>query len=226
MDVLASRGPLSVLRALLHGLCVLAGSAVLTLGCFLVLPLMQAIGRPPDADLLVRSVDTATLPPPPETIEEEPEEEPEPEDEPPVLAEEAPPLDLSQLELALNPGVGGGWSTGEPALSLQVDTVQGGSDVQTLYSLADLDQPPRAILQTAPVVSAQARKAMPGRVHLIFIVDERGAVESPIVQDSTDPVFDAPALAAVKQWRFEPGKRDGQPVRFRMRVPITFAKGP
>jgi protein TonB len=29
-------------------------------------------------------------------------------------------------------------------------------------------------------------------------------------------------MKAVKQWKFEPGKRKGQAVRFRMRVPITF----
>ena len=34
-----------------------------------------------------------------------------------------------------------------------------------------------------------------------------------------------PALAAVKKWKFEPGKKGGEPVRFRMRVPITFPKG-
>ena len=32
------------------------------------------------------------------------------------------------------------------------------------------------------------------------------------------------ALKAVKQWKFEPGKRKGKPVQFRMRVPITFQK--
>jgi len=42
------------------------------------------------------------------------------------------------------------------------------------------------------------------------------------VQSSPDPVFERPALTAVKQWKFEPGKRGGQAVRFRMRVPITF----
>jgi protein TonB len=45
------------------------------------------------------------------------------------------------------------------------------------------------------------------------------------VQSSSDPVFEAPSLAAVKQWKFEPGKRNGKPVRFRMRVPITFPEG-
>jgi protein TonB len=38
-------------------------------------------------------------------------------------------------------------------------------------------------------------------------------------------VFEAPALKAVKQWKFEPGKKNGKAVRFRMRVPITFPKG-
>jgi protein TonB len=49
-------------------------------------------------------------------------------------------------------------------------------------------------------------------------------VENPLVQSSSNPAFEAPALAAVKQWKFEPGKRNGEPVRFRMRVPITFPK--
>jgi len=59
---------------------------------------------------------------------------------------------------------------------------------------------------------------------VLFVVNERGHVENPIIQKSTDPVFERPALNAVKQWRFEPGKRNGEPVRFRMRIPITFPK--
>jgi protein TonB len=61
-------------------------------------------------------------------------------------------------------------------------------------------------------------------VYVLFVVDQRGRVESPMVQSSTDPKFEAAAVAAVKQWKFEPGKRNGQAVKFRMRVPITFPK--
>jgi len=43
-----------------------------------------------------------------------------------------------------------------------------------------------------------------------------------VVQQSPDPVFDRAALDAIKKWKFEPGKRNGKPVRFRMRQPITF----
>jgi protein TonB len=59
-------------------------------------------------------------------------------------------------------------------------------------------------------------------VHIIFIVDKDGRVKSPLVQKSTNPAFDNAALAAIRRWRFEPGKRGGNAVQFRMRAPITF----
>jgi periplasmic protein TonB len=218
------RGSGGVLHALLHGVLVAGGGSSLTLAFFLVLPLMQSITEPPDADTLLRSMTTAEIPPPPPPPEEEPEEEPEPEEAPPELTEAAPPLELSQLELALDPGAAGGWG-GDVAVKLDTALAADESATDALFSMADLDQVPRAIHQPSPVLSSQLRQNAPGTVHVIFVVDERGRVDRPIVQSSSDPLFEAPALAAVKQWRFEPGKRAGKSVRFRMRVPITFAKG-
>ena len=209
-------------KPLAHGAGVVLGAVTLTLVCFLVLPLLQMINLPPTADLVVQSVDTA-LPPPPSPPPEKTEKEPDPEEKPPELMEDAPPLDLSQLELALNPGDGSGLA-GEFANQLSPLT-SSGKDVEALFSMADLDQKPRAIYQPGPVLNKQVRQKAPGTVYIIFIVDQRGRVENPIVQKSSDPVFERSALAAVKQWKFEPGKRNGQPVRFRMRVPITFPKG-
>jgi protein TonB len=59
---------------------------------------------------------------------------------------------------------------------------------------------------------------------VLFVVDEHGKVENMTVQSSSDKSFEGAALSAVKQWKFEPGRRNGQAVRFRMRVPITFPK--
>ena len=211
------------LRAAAHHLGVVTGSLLLTAAFFLVLPLMQAIQAAPSADLIVQTVDTANIPPPPPPPEEEPEEEeePEPEEPPPELSEEAPPLELAQLELALNPGFGSGALTGD--FEVKLDNVVGrGASAEELFSIADLDQKPRVVYQPAPVLDASARKKAPGRVVIVFVVDQQGAVQSPVVQSSTDPVLERPALASVKQWKFEPGRRSGQPVRFRMRAPITF----
>jgi protein TonB len=202
------------LASLWHGVRVVVGASVLTLGCFLVLPLMETISSGPVAD----------LPPPPPPMEPEPEQEPEPDEQPPQLEENSAPLDLSQLELALNPGMGGDWGTADFAVKLSATVSPTGGGDDGLFSLADLDQKPRAIYQPMPQLDAQLRKKAPGSVHVIFVVDQKGKVEDPRVQSATDPAFERPALAAVKQWKFEPGKRQGQPVRFRMRVPITFPK--
>jgi protein TonB len=209
---------------LLGHLLRIAGGLSLTLVFFLVLPLFETIGKPVEADTLVRSVDVASIPPPP-AVEDKPKDDDKPPEDPPELDEAATPLDLSQLELALGPALSGDWLAGDFAVKLP-GPATGGAAVDALFSLADLDQKPRAIYQPAPILTSQLRQKAPGTVQVLFIVDERGAVESPIVQAASDPAFGAPALAAVKQWRFEPGKRNGQAVRFRMRVPITFPKVP
>lgn len=202
----------------------LLGAIVATLLCFLVLPLMQSISKPPDADTLVRSIDSVALPPPPPPLEEPPKEEPSPDDKPPELQPEAQPLDLSQLELALGPTTGGGWMQGDFGLEMKnlAANASAGGDVDALFSVADLDQKPRILYQTGAALDARARRKTPGTVYLLFLVDQDGRVQNPMVQSASDPVFERPALAAIKQWKFEPGKRNGKPVRFRMRVPITF----
>ncbi len=217
-----------LLGRVLHGVLVVAGGAACALVLFLLLPLVQVISETPPPDLDLRVMSTADVPPPPPPPEDEPEEEPEPQDEkPPQLEEAAQPLDLSQLELALNPGVSEGAMGGDFAIKLSALGAGGGGGdgVDALFSLADLDQKPRVVHQPGPVLDAAARRKAPGTVHILFVVDEQGRVENPVVQKSTDPVFERPALSAVRQWRFEPGKRNGKPVRFRMRVPVTFPQG-
>lgn len=199
------------------------GALAMMLGCFLLLPVLQAISATAPKDLELRSVDTAALPPPPPPIEEEKQEEKPPEDaKPPEMSEAAEPLSLDQLELALNPGTGGGEFGGDYTIKIQGLAAAGGGKDDDLFSLADLDQKPRVLFQQQPTLNAQLRKRMPATVNIVFEVDENGRVDKPAVQTSSDSAFEAVALAAIKQWKFEPGKRAGKPVRFRMRQPMTF----
>jgi protein TonB len=209
-----------------HRLWVILGAVMLTGLFFIILPLMQTISDSPINDMMLQAIDTASVPPPPPPPDQEPEKEKEPEPPPPALAEEAPPLDLSQLEMALNPGFGDGGFGAAGDFAVKLNTVVSQSEgSEAIFSMADLDQKPRVIHQPGPTLDAAARKKAPGTVYILFIVDQRGRVENPVVQQATDPVFEKPALAAVKQWKFEPGKRNGEAVRFRMRVPVTFPKG-
>ncbi len=217
-----SRG---ILRALLHRFVVVIGALGLAMLFFLVLPFMQVISKPPEEDLVLQTVEMANVPPPPPPPEEEPEEEEEQKEEKPKLQEEAKPLDLSDLELAIEPGFSDGWAAGDIGANLSTVVSEEGS-VQDIFSMSDLDQKPRIIYQPGPSISREVRQKTPGKVEIIFIVDKRGRVESPIVKKSSDPIFEKPALAAVRQWKFEPGKRNGKPVQFRMKVPITFPRMP
>ncbi|MEA3305571.1 MAG: energy transducer TonB [Candidatus Omnitrophota bacterium] len=196
----------------------------LTLIFFLVLPFMQSISKPPAIDLVLHTVDIAHIEPPPPPPQAEPEKEPEPEEKPPEMTEEAPLLDLSRLELALNPGFNESWMGGDFAVKLKT-VVSDDKDINALFSMADLDQKPRVIYQPGPILNDKLRKKAPGTVYILFIVDKNGRAVNPIVQKSTNHIFEKSALAAVKKWRFEPGKRNGKAVRFRMRVPISFPKG-
>lgn len=199
------------------------GSTILTLLCFLVLPLIQAITAAPETDTMLRSVDSAALPPPPPPPPDvEEEKPPEPPPKPQEIEAEPQNLDLSQLELALDPGVGGGWTTADFAIKIGGGGADGSSDDNGLFSVADLDQQPRVVYPHNPQMTPQIRRKAPGTVYIVFMVDEEGRVQNPVVQQSPDPVFDRPALDAIKKWKFEPGKRNGKPVRFRMRQPITF----
>jgi protein TonB len=215
----------SVLRWLLERTAVGAIALGLTLAVFLVLPVLKTIGNPLDDDLIVRDVGTGELPPPPPPPPEEPPpEEPEQEPEPPRLAEEAPPLDLAQLELALNPSFGDGVA-GDFTIALvnQLSSGEGGEELDRIFSSAELDQTPRPLFQRQPSYPPELRRAKrEGTVHVLFTVDENGRVQNAKVDRATDPAFEDAALEAVRQWRFEPGTRNGEKVRFRMKVPITF----
>lgn len=211
----------SALSRLWHAVLVVLGAAVMVLGLFLVLPLIQVF-HPSEKKVQLIELASGSLPPPPPLAPEpEPEKEPEEEEPPPEFPDEVPQLDLAQLELALEPGFQDGMLAGDFRIDLGGSSATGASS-EDLFDSMDLDQEPRAIDQPGPSLSAKLRKQGPGTVVIVFIVDKNGKVESPQVQRSTDPVFDGPALSAVKRWRFEPGKRQGQPVRFRMRVPISF----
>jgi len=40
---------------------------------------------------------------------------------------------------------------------------------------------------------------------------------------SLDPRLDAEAIAAARQWTFEPGTKDGKPVRVEVTLEMTFS---
>ncbi|HEX2101519.1 MAG TPA: TonB family protein [Candidatus Synoicihabitans sp.] len=103
---------------------------------------------------------------------------------------------------------------------------EGGGGVGPGTSIIDvrgLDNEPRARVQPAPVYPfEQKRTGMSGTVTVRFTVDREGNVREAHVVQSDDRGFEESAVKAVLRWKFEPGRKNGRAVAFRMSVPIVF----
>jgi protein TonB len=92
------------------------------------------------------------------------------------------------------------------------------------YSLSEVDSQPRLASRVNPTYPFRAkRRGVEGKVVVRFLVDKLGRVsQSSVVQAEPEGVFEQSALKAVRQWRFEPGTKDGRPVATWVQVPIRF----
>jgi periplasmic protein TonB len=148
------------------------------------------------------------LDPPPRSIEPEPTLI----DAKAFVTRTRPPLpglegvDTNKIPLDFIPSVGPGTGGGGPVLPIDW-----------------LDKTPTTRFQPAPAYPFEGKQqGMAGEVLVEFVVDERGRVHDPRVVSSTSRIFEEPTLRAVAKWIFEPGRRNGEVVRFKMAVPVQF----
>jgi TonB family protein len=65
-----------------------------------------------------------------------------------------------------------------------------------------------------------------GMVIVVFTVTAQGTTRDVVVAEASEPVFAAPAVAAVQRWRYQPQMVDGKPVERReVRTVIRFQPG-
>jgi protein TonB len=83
--------------------------------------------------------------------------------------------------------------------------------------------PPRAIYRPEPHYSKQARKAkLQGDCALWVVVGTDGNPRDIRVAQSLGLGLDEEAIKAVKQWKFEPAQKDGQPVAVDIQIQVSF----
>jgi TonB family protein len=74
-----------------------------------------------------------------------------------------------------------------------------------------------------PEYSVPARQAkIQGSVVLSMVVDASGLTRQISVLRPLGMGLDQQAMAAVSQWRFKPGMKDGKPVNIRTKVEVNF----
>ncbi len=83
--------------------------------------------------------------------------------------------------------------------------------------------PPQPIYQPNPKYSVPMRyDQVHGSVEMSFLVDSGGNVRDPIILKTNDARLAASALTAVRNWRFKPAVRNGEPIDFKVVQTINF----
>ena len=83
--------------------------------------------------------------------------------------------------------------------------------------------PPVAVYSPEPEFSEEARKAkFQGVCTLALIVGVDGRPTNIRVQSSLGMGLDEKAIEAVRNWKFEPGKKDGHPVATEIAIEVEF----
>ncbi len=195
------------------------GALTLSALVFLALPLTQLLsGFSKPKPVII--ADAPNIPPPPSVLPDPPpEDDPLPEPKKPELEEENTPLTLVQIEGLLHPGVGEALLPGQ---SFDINDYPGTIENMT-FDLKDLNNHPRRIVAIPPIYPFQfKREGIEGWVRLIIIVDERGNVIKATIKESSHSEFEKPSIEAVLQWKFEPGTKNGKPVKVRRLQPLSF----
>ncbi len=82
---------------------------------------------------------------------------------------------------------------------------------------------PVPVYRQDPEYTEEARRAkVSGAVRLSVVVDKEGLARNIVVVESLDPGLDQKAIEAVRQWRFRPAQKDGQPVNVRATIVVNF----
>ncbi|HEY3382069.1 MAG TPA: TonB family protein [Vicinamibacterales bacterium] len=137
---------------------------------------------------------------------------------------------VSTSSLSLGPGSGGGAGTGTgtgigPGTGSGLGPGYGGGTGGGAYRPGSGVENPVLIREVKPQYTADAMRAkIQGTVIVQCVVLPDGTVTDVQVVKSLDPVFglDQEAVKAAKQWRFMPGKKQGQPVPVIISIELAF----
>jgi protein TonB len=86
-----------------------------------------------------------------------------------------------------------------------------------LLSEKDAYLPPHLIRYVPPPAAAG-----PGEAEVAVMIDTAGRVTAVHLVSAPSPALAEPALAAVRRWRFSPGKREGQLIAMSFIFPVEF----
>jgi protein TonB len=131
-----------------------------------------------------------------------------------------PPSNGTGSGAGIGSGSGGGVGSGNGP---GVGPGHGGGYGGGAYRVGGGVSAPKVLYDPDPEYSEEARKAKyQGTVVLWLVVSPEGKPQQIRVQRSLGMGLDEKAIEAVRQWRFEPAKKDGQAVPVMINVEVNF----
>lgn len=98
------------------------------------------------------------------------------------------------------------------------------SQESKVVDISRVDQLPIAVYQVSPKYPPEMKaEGIEGKVIVELIIDTKGLPRDCKVVKSTRSEFEASAIAALSQWKFEPGMKGGRAVNTHLEVPIVYA---
>jgi protein TonB len=133
--------------------------------------------------------------------------------------------------LSQGSGRGGGAGTGSgtgigPGTGSGLGPGSGGGTGGGVYQIGSGVTSPVDLFKSKPAYTAEAMRArIQGSVLVECIVQPTGVCTDIQIVRSLDPLFglDQEAVKSVRQWKFKPGTRLGQPVAVRVTIEVEFA---
>jgi TonB family protein len=201
--------------------------------------------KEPPAPAQTKPADKIAVPVAKPTPQTPPKEITKPQEQPPQIALNVPvkPMDAGQIAqvgtidapsapptASQGSGVGGGSGTGTgtgsgPGRGSGLGAGEGGGTGGGAYQIGNGVTSPDLIHRTSPQYTAEAMRAkIQGVALLTGIVAVDGTLQDIRISRSLDGTFglDQEAIKCVRQWRFRPGTRQGQPVPVYVTIEVAF----
>jgi hypothetical protein len=85
-------------------------------------------------------------------------------------------------------------------------------------------RPPVVVRQEIPAVPQSVMSMVKPRGLVEVVIDEQGRVVAMAMRSSLHPSYDALILTAARDWKYQPARFDGQPVRFRRLISVAVKR--
>jgi protein TonB len=98
------------------------------------------------------------------------------------------------------------------------------ADPNRIYTMVDKEVvPPVVVRQDVPRLAPAMKAQAKARGVIEVVIDEQGRVTALAIRESIHPMFDSELMARGREWRYQPAKLDGQPVKYRKMIQLNIS---